>query len=143
MYLAILILVDAATGTNRPKSGPNNSVDSTLTATPTTSDSASRQTEEPLVVSDASGALFAKEGSAEMPSEKALRDADQAMESMHPATSSVTATSGVIMSVSAAVESVADMYSTWGKAVESIKQVLDVVGKITKVIAVFPFSTHD
>jgi len=79
--------------------------------------------------------LPVEEGHTEMsPTERALRDADQAMERMQPASGSVTATAEVVMSFLGAVDSVVNIYTTWEKAIESIKLVMDVVDKIAEVI---------
>ena len=105
-----------------------------MTATDATSESTSQPTSDPSITSGSS-ALPVKENYSEMsPTEKSICDADQAREHMQPATGSVAATMEVVMSVSGAVDNMDNIYTTWEKAIESIKLVMDVVDKIAEVI---------
>jgi hypothetical protein len=133
VYLKISVSADHAINTSEP--GGNNPADSTVTATDAASETTPRRPTNDLPIVGGTPALAIKEGPTEMsPTENILRGADQAMGRMQPAPGSVAATAEDIMTVSAAVDSVASTYRTWEKAVESIKLVVGIVDKVAEVI---------
>jgi hypothetical protein len=147
VYLKISVSTDStATSTSKPGVGndattvidPATVIDATTVIDTTTgidaaSESTSRPTNDPSAISG-TPVLPINEDDLELSAtEKFLRDADHAMERIQPPTDGVSATAGAVMAVSAAVDNVANIYTTWEKAVGSIKQVMDVVDKIAEV----------
>jgi len=109
-------------------------MDNAMTTTDATSKSISQPTSDFPIVSGAPAPPVREDHKNMSPTEKAPRDADQATERMQPTPGSVAATAEVVMNVSGAVDSVLNIYTTWEKAVESMKLVVDVVNKIAEVI---------
>ena len=122
--------------TSTATQGANNPPDNTLTATSAASNSASSP-QDGLHVSSGTAAPLPEEeeGQTEMLStEKALDDADQAVNSMRSAVGIAITAANFTTTTSDAIDNVGSVYKTWEKAVGTLEAVMVVVDKIAEVI---------
>ena len=123
----------ATTNTEPATHGADNSPRNTLTTAFAASDSSSIP-QDGLLVGSGAATLLPEENQTEILStEKALDNADQAINSMQPALGMANTTANTT-TVSDAIDSVISVYKTWEKAVATMKDVMVVVDTIAEVI---------
>jgi phage-related minor tail protein len=108
--------------------------DNSLTANFTASSSASRSQDMPQVGS-ATAASLPENGPTEILStEKALDEADQAVNSMQPVLGIALTTANIIAAAPDIIDDVVSVYKTWEEVVATLKAVMVIVDKIAEVI---------
>ena len=132
------ISVSAGSGTTNTSELATQEVDgfpdNTLSVTFAASDSASSP-QDTMHVGSGIPTSLTEEGQTEMLStEKALDEADQAVNSIHPALGMVVKTAKIITTAPDVIDNVVSVYKTWEEAVATMKAVMVIVDKIAEVI---------